>query len=194
MVCPCLMTLEEFFRLPEEPLKRELNNGRLETKPLPVVRHSLVTRRIFICIQHYLDRHPIGELFLPKTPYLVSAAVDAATVRGPDLSYIERDRFARIDLDQPIPGAPELAIEVVAAEDTAAELLEKTGQYLGAGGQVVWIVYPEEREVRVFEASGAIRILKGSDTIDAPALLPGFPPRSPASSSRANPALATMST
>ena len=39
---------------------------------------------------------------------------------------------------------------------------------------MVWVVYPEQREVRVFEASGAIRILGESDTIEAPDLLPGF--------------------
>ena len=38
----------------------------------------------------------------------------------------------------------------------------------------VWIVYPEEREVRVFEAAGAMRILRGTDILDAPDLLPGF--------------------
>jgi hypothetical protein len=52
--------------------------------------------------------------------------------------------------------------------------LEKVGQYLEAGGQLVWVVYPDEREVRVFEASGAMRILKEGDMPEAPDLRPGF--------------------
>jgi Uma2 family endonuclease len=73
-----------------------------------------------------------------------------------------------------IQGAAELTIEVVSPSDSGRELLEKAVQYLNAGGQVVWIVYPDEREVRVFDATGAIRILKQDDTIDAPQILPGF--------------------
>jgi len=168
------MTLEEFFSLPDDGLMHELNKGRLETKPLPYVRHGRVAKRIFNCMQGFLDEHPIGELMIGRTAHLLSAPGAPPIVRGPDLSYLPQDRVSQLDPDQPIPGAPELAIEVAAEEDTFVELLRRTAQYLAAGGRLVWVVYPEQREVRVFEASGAIRILKESDTLEAPDLLPGF--------------------
>jgi Uma2 family endonuclease len=113
-------------------------------------------------------------VFLPDTPFLLSDPGEPVTLRGPDLAFLSRERCAAIDMNKKIQGAAELTIEVVSPSDSGRELLEKAVQYLNAGGQVVWIVYPDEREVRVFEATGAIRILKHDDTIDAPQILPGF--------------------
>jgi Uma2 family endonuclease len=90
------------------------------------------------------------------------------------LSFLVAQRAAHLDPDKRIQGAADLTIEVASPSDRPHELLEKVAQYLAADGRLVWVVYPDEREVRVFEASGAMRILKESDTIDAPDLLPGF--------------------
>jgi Uma2 family endonuclease len=52
--------------------------------------------------------------------------------------------------------------------------MRKVKQYFAAGCHTVWIVYPEEREANALEASGADRLLKGDDLLEAPELLPGF--------------------
>jgi len=47
-------------------------------------------------------------------------------------------------------------------------------QYFAAGCHTVWIVYPDTRELHVLEASGADRLLRDNDPVEAPELLPGF--------------------
>ncbi len=169
------MTLEEFDALPDDGLKHELNKGELVTMTFPNWGHNRVIRRIFLILNEFLRTHPLGEILLPDAGYLLSGPGEPPTLRGPDLSFITRERSAQLgDSTKLAHGAPELAVEVVSPSDRANELLEKVAQYLTAGGQTVWVVYPEDREVRVFEASGAIRILRGDDIIDAPVLLPGF--------------------
>ena len=47
-------------------------------------------------------------------------------------------------------------------------------QYLRAGVKVIWVVYPRDCSVDVFESSGAARVLSDRDLLEAPDLLPGF--------------------
>ena len=69
---------------------------------------------------------------------------------------------------------PDLAIEVISPYDLAEESLQKIHEYLHAGVQLVWVVYPEERQVYVYETPTRVRILAADDTLDGGAVLPGF--------------------
>ena len=169
-----LMTLEEFDLLKDDGLKHELNRGELVTMTLPMPRHSRTIRRIFRILDPFVVEHGLGEVFWSDTPFLLSEPGEPVTLRGPDLTFVAKQRAELVDDTKRIQGAAELTIEVVSPSDSQKELLEKVSQYLAAGGHTVWVVYPEEREVRVFEASGAMRILREGDRIDAPELLPGF--------------------
>ena len=174
MATKTLFTIEEFDALPDDGCRHELNKGELVTMTFPMPRHQRVTRWVQLRIERYLEQHPVGELFITDTPFILSGPGEPVTLRGPDLSFLIADRAAQLDPDRKIQGAPDLAIEVVSPSDRGPDLLEKIAQYLATGAKLVWIVYPEQREVRVFEPDGAIRILKGADILDAPDLLPGF--------------------
>jgi Uma2 family endonuclease len=51
-----------------------------------------------------------------------------------------------VDLDEvPLPVAPDLAVEIVSKNDRADDLLLKVSQYLQAGTQAVWLMYPNPR-------------------------------------------------
>jgi Uma2 family endonuclease len=174
MATKTLITLEEFDRLKSDGVKCELNEGELVEMTLPTPRHNRVVRRINNLLYEFLKANTVGELFFPDTPFILSAPDAPVTLRGPDLAFLIKERANQLDDTKRIQGAAELTIEVVPPSDAPSDLLLKTSQYLGAGGRVVWIVDPEKREVRVFEASGAIRVLHEHDTIEAPELLPGF--------------------
>ena len=68
--------------------------------------------------------------------------------------------------------APEVAIEVVSSEP-AARLERKIELYLAHGSKSVWAIYPEERMVRIEDATGGLRkFLDGQPLVDPN--LPGF--------------------
>jgi Uma2 family endonuclease len=96
------------------------------------------------------------------------------TVRGPDLAFIRRERIELVGRRGWGKGAPDLAVEIFSPSDSVRQLMRKVKQYFAAGCHTVWIVYPEQREVNVLEASGADRLLRGDDLLEAPELLPGF--------------------
>ncbi|MGC1272400.1 MAG: Uma2 family endonuclease [Planctomycetaceae bacterium] len=97
-------------------------------------------------------------------------------LRAPDVSFIRRDqtpggRFPR----EPIPDLyPTLAVEVLSPGNTKREMSEKLDDYFGAGSELVWLVDPATRSVRVFTARDAESTLNIGDLLDGGSALPGF--------------------
>jgi Uma2 family endonuclease len=172
MAAKTLLTLKEFNELPDNGVRYELDEGELAPMTFPRPKYQRVAKRILIVLERYLERHPIGEAFLSDTGFVLSE--NPATLRGPDVSFLGAKRVEDVDPNSDIPGAPDLAVEVVSPSDSAAELTRKVNQYLKAGSHTVWVVYPDERQVLVFERSGIVRIVSEEQALDAPALLPGF--------------------
>jgi Uma2 family endonuclease len=71
------------------------------------------------------------------------------------------------------PDPPQLAVEVISPSDRSSRLAVKVANYLAAG-TVVWVVYPQEREVHVYAPGQRTRILGEGDVIDGGDVLPGF--------------------
>ena len=68
---------------------------------------------------------------------------------------------------------PDLAVEVISPYNLAEESLQKVREYFQAGVTLVWVVYPEERQVYVYESPTQIRVLTTDDTLDGGTVLPG---------------------
>jgi Uma2 family endonuclease len=47
------------------------------------------------------------------------------------------------------PGAPDLAVEILAPSNTPAEINERLQDFFGSGTQLAWIIHPEEQFVEV---------------------------------------------
>ena len=69
---------------------------------------------------------------------------------------------------------PDVAVEVVSPSDTAAEVAGKVAEYLAAGSQRVWVVYPSVRRVVIHRADCSVLSYSGDDLISDEELLPGF--------------------
>ena len=72
--------------------------------------------------------------------------------------------------------APILAVEVAGGEDMPDGLAEKARWFLARGVEVVWLVLPEARTVRVITEDGALDV-GGEVRLPAPASLEGLTPR-----------------
>jgi Uma2 family endonuclease len=167
-----LMSVEEFDRLAEpDELSYELDEGELVvmTKPRPL--HNKIAERLFRALDRYLESHPVGEAFIFEYLFVPGPT----TKRAPDVSFLRSERANKIDPNADIPGAPDLAVEVLSPNDTASAMRRKIRQYFAAGAQCVWIVYPETREVEVWrQPSQPQKVLQEADVLEDPDLLPGF--------------------
>ena len=166
MSAKTLISVEEFDRLEEEEFRYELDEGELITLTRPRVRHARIEGNLYFALRSYLDGNPIGEVLGADILYVLRSA----TKRAPDVSVV----FRRIDPDQEIQGAPEIAAEILSPSNTRRAMQRELSQFFAAGCKLAWIIDPETRTVEVWEsAAKPARLLKESDSLETP-LLPGF--------------------
>ena len=169
-----LLTADEFYDFCCK------NDGRYELVDGEVVelsparrRHGRTAANIGTAFNLYSRQRSIGYAEV-EIGYIVRQGPD--TVRGPDVSFVLNDSDEYNDGF--VPGAPDIAVEAVSPSNTVAEMERKVGEYLAAGSQRVWVVYPAvggaARRVVVHRADGRVITYTGYDVITDEELLPGF--------------------
>ena len=95
----------------------------------------------------------------------------------PDVAFVSYQRWPR---QRRVPRrdawdvVPELAVEVISPSNTAEEILVKIREYFQAGCLRVWVVYPVEKQVYVYQSPTQVRILTLKDELEGEDFLPGF--------------------
>src|SRR5262249_40896096 len=69
---------------------------------------------------------------------------------------------------------PDLAVEVISPHDLADEIIQKLTEYFQAGVRLVWIIYPQQRLVYVYDSPTQVRGLSPPDDLAGGPGLPGF--------------------
>ena len=167
------MSVEEFLQLPDEdPYRLELVRGQVVREPPTGALHGVVQVVLGAALHQYVSSHRLGRVMV-ETGYVLSRT--EATVRGPDISFLARDRIQAgpwpLSL---IEGAPDLAVEILSPSNRAGEVAEKVADYLAAGCRLVWVVDPIRRQVTVHEPGKQATSLLVSDALDGGPVLPGF--------------------
>jgi Uma2 family endonuclease len=166
-----LLTAAELEQMPDDDsVRTELDEGELITMPPAGWDHGNYEAEIIVILHNFVKRHKLGRVCGSSGGYRLSDD----TVREPDVSFVRSARVGSVKNKGFAKGYPDLAVEIISPSDSIRQLMRKVKQYFAAGTHTVWIVYPDEQEVQVLEATGTDRWLKGDDLIEAPELLPGF--------------------
>jgi Uma2 family endonuclease len=134
------------------------------------IQHGYRGIKIARLLGNCAEEHDLGKVYGADTGFKLSDD----TVRAPDVAFVRKERLATVHRKGFGNGAPDLAVEIFSPSDNVRQLMRKVKQYVAAGCHTVWIVYPEHREIQVLEATGADRLLRAGDNLEAPELLPGF--------------------
>ena len=78
------------------------------------------------------------------------------------------------DPDDYFHGAPELAVEVISASETAADVDRKVGLLLAHGSKAVWLIYQRTSKVQVHFTNGTGLSRGIGENLSLPELLPGW--------------------
>jgi Uma2 family endonuclease len=165
------VTAEELFHYPGSK-HYELVRGVPRVGEPPGGVHGRIAARIAARLGDHVERLGLGTV-LVEAGYVLQRATD--TVRGPDISFVSHARLPpdRIP-EQFIPGAPDLAVEILSPNSRWSEVEEKIADYFGAGTRLVWLVDPSERRAIVRYADRPPRGLTGRDLLDGEEVVPGF--------------------
>jgi Uma2 family endonuclease len=163
-----LVTVQEFLQLPgPEGQRIELIGGEVVSMSFGHIPHEVVKKNLNKILVVWLAQNPIGEVF-NETMF----QLDEYNSLIPDLSILFPGRVTpgATGLFQ---GAPEVAIEVVSSE-TSTRLETKIELYLAHGSKSVWVVFPEQRAIRIFDATGQSKKFEQHQIVEDQSVLPGF--------------------
>ena len=171
-----LLTAEEFYLFCcRNEGRYELVDGEVVELAPPNDEHGEIAINVGTAFNIYSRRRGVGRT-RAETGYTLRTGPD--TVRGPDVSFVFRPRVEGRGSGF-VPGAPDIAVEVVSPSNTAAEVARRAAEYLAAGSQRVWVVYPSVRRVVIHCADGSVISyssddVSSDDVITDEELLPGF--------------------
>ena len=167
------LTIDDLYRLPDDNLHWELVHGRLVSEPSPGARHGRIAAKLTVMLSGYADEHRTGVVLTCHSGFILHRSPD--TVRAPDVAWVDRERYlALADEALLVPGAPELAVEVLSPGNREAAVHAKVADYLAAGTTLVWVIDAEAKQVRCYRNLLEPQTLSGVDRLTAEELLPGF--------------------
>jgi len=162
------LTIDDFERLPQEVAEgHELVQGELVEAPGNVPDHNKTRDWAVVLLLPFVLERNLGEV-LGEQEYDFDGNAHA-----PDVSFFGTEKVAFIQRNKRVQRfVPDLAIEIVSANDTFHSLIEQKNRYRKCGTREVWIVDTESREVWVFSDRG--KQILDEDSILSTALIPGL--------------------
>src|SRR5688572_17496713 len=144
-------TIADLLHLPDEKLY-ELVRGQLVEKKMGFLS-IWIAWQVSRLIGNYIEGKQMGwvstEVPVACFPWIPNHA------RKPDVAYFHRNRLPMpLPTQDPITVAPNWVVEVLSPNDNAMDVDEKIAEYLQAGIELVWIVNPQIRTIRVHRANG----------------------------------------
>jgi Uma2 family endonuclease len=131
---------------------------------------TLLTARI----ETFAQQHQLGRTVQEM---LFDLTVATGRKRRPDVAFVSFDRWL---LHRRIPRAeawevvPNLTVEMVSRTDSADSIVDKIAEYFHAGVECVWVVFPSQEQVYVYDSPTSVRILTRTDELSGEPILPHF--------------------
>jgi len=165
------LCIDDMALVPEDGYRYELWEGNLVRRMASKPRHGRTAGRVVRHLDAYLLSNPIGEILIAEAGF---RAGPKESLYCPDASYVSNERIAAMELDEFVPFAPDIAIEVRSPDNTMRKLEIKARHYLAHGAKRVWVFRPKDRTVRVYRPDAPVQTLHADDMLTAEDMLPGF--------------------
>jgi Uma2 family endonuclease len=167
------VTADQLLRMPDDGFRYELVQGELRKMTPAGGLHGRVAMNVGISLGHHVRAGDLGMVFAAETGFRLAA--DPDTVRAPDAAFVRKDRAEKMsEIEGYLPGAPDLAIEVLSPGDTYSEVHEKALEWLAAGSRMVIILDPRKLTATVYRSRDEIRVLTEDDVLEGANVVPGW--------------------
>lgn len=169
------VTVDLLLTLPDDGCQYEVVEGTLVRTAGSGYEASTIGGVILIALGSYVYARRLGVVTPADGVYKFAGA---ETGLIPDVGFFRAERRASIvNRAKPIPGVPDLAVEVASPGQTGDAMAAKARTYLDGGTSLVWVVWPGRKEIEVWRAGrsvGPVGVLTVSDTLDGEDVVPGF--------------------
>ncbi|MGI8554566.1 MAG: Uma2 family endonuclease [Dehalococcoidia bacterium] len=172
MTSTTLLTAEDLYALGPECCC-ELEDGRLAEMSPAGSEHGQVAILVGIVVGSFVLDHGLGTIYAAETGFVLGR--DPDLVHAPVFAFVADGRVTpEMDISRYLELAPDLVVEVVSPNDTAAKVEKKVLEYLQAGVRLVLVAYPSLRAVAVHRPGRLRQMLPAGDELFGEDILPGF--------------------
>jgi Uma2 family endonuclease len=114
----------------------------------------------------------LGVVFDSSTGFILPNGA----VRSPDAAWVRQDRMDALNPKPEgfLPLAPDFAIELRSATDSARDIREKMKEYMDNGVRLGWFLNPQAKEVEISRLGQEVEVLKSPASLSGEDVLPGF--------------------
>ena len=163
------VSLEAFKKkyLDKPTYKYEWNNGRVEKEEYMKANERYIINNI-VTKFNTLPNYQEGYRIMGEVDCYLSAL---GTYRRPNAAYLSP---AQINFPETAEEAPALVIEASSPSNSGGQNTAKMLEYFKAGTQVVWYIYPEQKQVWVYTDPKEVTICHEGDVCLADPAIPGF--------------------
>ena len=149
--------------------RTELVRGDLVVMAPAGGRHGQVAHTLALLVGIHVRDRDLGRVFAAETGFVLRPNPD--TVRAPDVAFVAGERLGTETPAGFLEMAPDVAVEVVSPGDSVRD---KVQNWLAAGTQLVWVVYPETRSVVVHRQGHAAETLSEEVTLHGGPVITDF--------------------
>jgi Uma2 family endonuclease len=161
-------------RIDDEPLYEIIDGEPVELPPRSILV-SRIASKLHASLGVHLLGNPVGEVL---TLTLFRLPLPMNRNRRPDVAFVSAQTIAQAPAQPGSDNAwailPALMVEVVSPHDVAEDIIERLNEYFAAGTKLVWVVYPTQRLIYVYESPRQVGILGEADELDGGIVLPSF--------------------
>ena len=167
---PKKISWEEFQRRylsREDQYKYEWVNGWVEKTPRNMDKTQLyiLNNLINFFLPLKLSKSLDGNLIAEGDTFF------AGNHRRPDIAYCTEAQIQAARNNEDVH--PDFVIEVISKNDQAEKLVKRMGDYWAAGVQVIWQIYPENKQIHVYHGKN-MTVCCGDDLGLAEPVVPAF--------------------
>ncbi|PWU12067.1 MAG: hypothetical protein C5B50_22185 [Verrucomicrobia bacterium] len=167
-------TEQELAALPDNGYNYELVNGELVMSPKNNFQHENICLRLIFALEQFNRTHKLGAVLGSN----LGCWMNNRNCRAPDISFIPKERLKRLGFRPSVrkflPGAPDLAVEILSTSNTRAEIDQRLKDFFSSGTRLAWIVDPENDCVEICHSPTDRQLIASGGFLDGEDLLPGF--------------------
>ena len=152
----------------------EVVDGQIVEEPPLGAREVFIATTISFLLNQFVRGKRLGRV-VNEGLFILQA--EPRLRRSPDVAFVSDGRWP---LKKPVLSSaawdvvPDLAVEVISPSDLSGDVQTKIAEYFRVGVRLVWVVYPDQAEIYVYESPRAVKIIGYNETADGSVVLPGF--------------------
>jgi len=125
-------------------------------------------------LQAWSRQNQLGKAFDSSGGFKLPNGAD----RSPDASWVQRERWESLSLEQRekfLPLCPDFVVELRSASDRLKSLQDKMQEYRENGAKLGWLIDPQNKRVEISRPDQEeVEIIENPTTLSGENVLPGF--------------------